>query len=500
MHGPAGQHVDDHLRPLRPGRRGVLAAGARRARGRPRRRRPGRRCCAGPRRACPRCPSWTCVRHYVRLSALNFSIDTAFYPLGLVHDEAQPEGQRAGGGHARLRPAAPASRTTTRRRGRSRSCGACERLPGVDRRPAARHAAAGGRRAGRAARPAAHARPTTSRRAATGATVIIPDTAHGTNPASVTMAGYDTVTVQTDARGGVDLDDLRAKRRRGRRRPHAHEPQHARAVRREHRRDRRARPRGRRRCSTTTAPTSTPSWASSRPGDMGFDIVHFNTAQDLLHAARRRRPGRRPGGGAERARAVPARARSLRRDGDGDLGSSTTGRSRSASCRRFVRQRRRAGAGLRLHPRPRARRACARSAETAVLNANYLLARLRGAYDVPFDRCCKHEFVLSARRLKRRARRAGPRRGQAADGLRLPPADDLLPADRGRGPHGRADGDGDAGGARRLRGRHAGHRARGRGGREVLRTAPHTTLVGRLDEVRAVKQPVLRSEQVISRT
>jgi glycine dehydrogenase subunit 2 len=35
---------------------------------------------------------------------------------------------------------------------------------------------------------------------------------------------------------------------------------------------------------------------------------------------------------------------------------------------------------------------------------------------------------------------------------------------------------------------------------EVLRTAPHTTLVGRLDEVRAVKQPVLRSEQVISRT
>jgi glycine dehydrogenase subunit 2 len=39
--------------------------------------------------------------------------------------------------------------------------------------------------------------------------------------------------------------------------------------------------------------------------------------------------------------------------------------------------------------------------ETAVLNANYLLARLRDAYELPFDRLCMHEFVISARRLKR---------------------------------------------------------------------------------------------------
>ena len=39
--------------------------------------------------------------------------------------------------------------------------------------------------------------------------------------------------------------------------------------------------------------------------------------------------------------------------------------------------------------------------EVAVLNANYLLARLRDGYDLPFDRLCMHEFVLSARRLKR---------------------------------------------------------------------------------------------------
>jgi glycine dehydrogenase subunit 2 len=39
--------------------------------------------------------------------------------------------------------------------------------------------------------------------------------------------------------------------------------------------------------------------------------------------------------------------------------------------------------------------------EVAVLNANYLLARLRDAYELPYDRLCMHEFVLSARNLKR---------------------------------------------------------------------------------------------------
>ena len=40
-------------------------------------------------------------------------------------------------------------------------------------------------------------------------------------------------------------------------------------------------------------------------------------------------------------------------------------------------------------------------AEDAVLNANYLLASLKDAYELPFDRLCMHEFVLSAQRLKR---------------------------------------------------------------------------------------------------
>src|SRR5437870_8865817 len=41
--------------------------------------------------------------------------------------------------------------------------------------------------------------------------IVIPDTAHGTNPASVTMAGYDVTPVKTDPRGNIDVDDLRGK-------------------------------------------------------------------------------------------------------------------------------------------------------------------------------------------------------------------------------------------------------------------------------------------------
>ena len=54
-------------------------------------------------------------------------------------------------------------------------------------------------------------------------TIVIPDTAHGTNPASVTMAGYELEKVKTDARGNLDVDDLRAQGQRADRRADAHQ-------------------------------------------------------------------------------------------------------------------------------------------------------------------------------------------------------------------------------------------------------------------------------------
>ena len=198
----------------------------------------------------------------------------------------------------------------------------------------------------------------------------------------------------------------------------------------------------------------------SRPGDMGFDIVHINLHKTFSQPHGGGGPGGGPIAVARTARAVPARAGGRSGRTTGASASTSTGRRRSARCAAspgpfgvFVRSYayiRRYGPELR------------EMSEAAVLNANYLLARLKDAYDLPFDRLCMHEFVLSARNLKRDHGITRARRRQAADGLRHPPADDLLPADRPRGADDRADRDGAEGAPGRLLRGDA--RDRGRGG------------------------------------
>jgi glycine dehydrogenase subunit 2 len=227
-------------------------------------------------------------------------------------------------------------------------------------------------------------------------TVITADTAHGTNPASVTMAGYELQKVETDARGNLDLDDLRAKVNE----------------------------------RTAGLMLTNPSTLGlfdehieevasifhdvgallyydganlnavcgvSRPGDMGFDIVHINLHKTFSQP----HGGGGPGGGPIAVRGVlepflpvPAVTR------EGDRFRLDYDRPKSIGKVRgycgpfgvFVRSYayiRSYGPGLR------------EMSEAAVLNANYLLARLRDTYDLPFDRLCMHEFVLSARNLKK---------------------------------------------------------------------------------------------------
>jgi len=227
--------------------------------------------------------------------------------------------------------------------------------------------------------------------------VVIPDTAHGTNPASVTMAGYELTDVKTDARGNIDVDDLRAK-----------VDEHTAAL-------------------MLTNPSTLGLFDEnieeikdifhgvgalmyydganlnavcgiSRPGDMGFDIVHINLHKTFSQP----HGGGGPGGGPIAVRKtlepflpVPA---VVRRDG-GTFGleyerPKSIGKVRgyTGPFGVFVRS----YAYIRMYG-PRLRE----MSETAVLNANYMLARLKDVYDLPFDRLCMHEFVLSARTLKR---------------------------------------------------------------------------------------------------
>jgi glycine dehydrogenase subunit 2 len=227
--------------------------------------------------------------------------------------------------------------------------------------------------------------------------IVIPDTAHGTNPASVTMAGFELVGVKTDVRGNVDVEDLREKVG----------PQTAGLM--------------------LTNPSTLGLFDEkieeierifhgagalmyydganlnavcgiSRPGDMGFDVVHINLHKTFSQP----HGGGGPGGGPIAVAAalepflpVPA---IVRRE-DGTFGRDFDRPKSIGRVRGFTGP---FGVFVRSYAYIRTYGPALREmSETAVLNANYLLARLKEAYDVPFDRLCMHEFVLSAQTLKK---------------------------------------------------------------------------------------------------
>jgi glycine dehydrogenase subunit 2 len=227
-------------------------------------------------------------------------------------------------------------------------------------------------------------------------TVMTADTAHGTNPASVTMAGYTLQKVETDGRGNLDLDDLRSKVNEETAGLMLTNPstlglfdEHIEEV---------------ARIFHDVGALLYYDGANlnavcgiSRPGDMGFDIVHINLHKTFSQP----HGGGGPGGGPIVVRdmlepflPVPAVVR------EGEAFHLDHDRPKSIGKVRgfcgpfgvFVRS----YAYIRMYG-PRLREMSA----AAVLNANYVLSRLRDAYDLPFDRLCLHEFVLSARSLKR---------------------------------------------------------------------------------------------------
>ena len=82
------------------------------------------------------------------------------------------------------------------------------------------------------------------------------------------------------------------------------------------------------------------------------------------------------------------------------------------------------------------------AAKNAVLNANYMMKKLSGRYEMAYNETCMHEFVMSLEREKKGVRHNGYGRREIASGLRHPSAHDVFPAHRARGAHDRADGDG----------------------------------------------------------
>jgi glycine dehydrogenase subunit 2 len=340
------------------------------------------------------------VRHYNRISRRNFDLDTGFYPLGsctMKHNPRLNERVAALPGHARLHPAQDPKRAQgalelmwNLERALSEICG----LPHVSLQPSA---GSHGELAGLLLTRAYHADKGERR-----SKVLTPDTSHGTNPASVTMAGYEVVKVATDERGGVDIDDLRAKA----------DDQVA--------------------CLMLTNPNTLGLFDAnieemarivhdvggtlyydganlnaimgrSRPGDMGFDIVHVNLHKSFSQPHGGGGPGAGPIAVSDRIEPFLPVPRIVRSEGGNGSGPSydfavdlpkSIGRLRGFAGNFGVFVRSYAyilslGAdGL------------AEASDTAVLNANYLMKRMSegraGKYlPVAFERTCMHEFVLS---------------------------------------------------------------------------------------------------------
>ena len=231
-----------------------------------------------------------------------------------------------------------------------------------------------------------------------------------------------------------------------------------------------------------------------KPGEAGFDVMHFNVHKTFSTPHGGGGPGAGPVGVGETLAAVPAVAagpprgrrhvppRAARRAPDVDRpAAQRSSATPASSCARTPTSGPTAARGLR------------EVSDDAVLAANYLQKRVGEAYDIPYDRACKHEFVASAAGDQEADRRPDARHRQAADRLRLPPADDLLPADRRGGDADRADRDRVGRDARRVRRRaDRDRRTRPRATPSWSTSAPHTAPVRRLDEATAARQPNLR--------
>jgi glycine dehydrogenase subunit 2 len=346
------------------------------------------------------------VRHYNRLSRRNFDLDTGPYPLGsctMKHNPRLNERVAALPGHARLHPAQDPKRAQGALElmwNLERALAEVTGLPHVSLQPSA---GSHGELAGLLLTRAYH-----EDRGEQRTQVLTPDTSHGTNPATVTMAGYEVVKVATDERGGVDLDDLRGKIGE----------QVA--------------------CLMLTNPNTLGVFDENiaeisslvhgaggtlyydganlnaimgftRPGDMGFDICHLNLHKSFSQPHGGGGPGAGPIAVSDRIAPflpVPRIVRSEASNGAGpsfDLDHSqprSIGRLRGFQgnfgvfVRSYAYIRSLGGDGLR------------DASETAVLNANYLLARLkqgRAAKYLPlaFERLPMHEFVLSGAPAKR---------------------------------------------------------------------------------------------------
>lgn len=339
------------------------------------------------------------IRHFTNLSQRNMSIDTNFYPLGSCTMKYNPKRHERVAAHpafAGLHPLQDEESTQGMLEvlwEMQNFLAEISGLPAVSLQPAAgAHgeltalyvAAAYFRDVGQTQRKS----------------VLVPDSAHGTNPASAALAGFHAVTVKSNAKGFVDLDDLKAKLNDETgvfmiTNPNTlglFEPQikqiselvHAAGG-----------------LMYLDGANMNAILGYARPGDFGADMQHYNVHKTFTGPHGAGGPGSGPIAVTNKlASYLPAPLVAKRGDRfvlDYDRPKSI-GRVRSffgnvgILFRGWAYIRTLGPDGLK------------RCSEHAVLNANYLLSRIKHAYEVPHGERCMHEFVASAKSLRRERR------------------------------------------------------------------------------------------------
>ncbi len=334
------------------------------------------------------------VRHYTNLSQRNFGLDAGFYPLGSCTMKYNPKINEVASrlpGFAFSHPLQPENLAQGSLALMHAMEGYLAEISGMDAVSLQPAAGAQGELTGLKLIKAYHRHRQDKRDK-----VIVPDSAHGTNPATVTVCGMETVEIKSFPDGSIDLEALK----------NAVGPDTAALM--------------------LTNPSTLGLFESNikeiakivheaggllyydgananavmgiaRPGDMGFDVVHFNLHKTFSTPHGGGGPGSGPIG--VKKELMPFLPTPVVREKDGkyfladDLPLSI-GRMHSfygnfgVIVRAYAYIRAMGGDGLR------------QASEDAVLNANYCLSRLKEAFDSPFSRYCMHECVLTSKKQK----------------------------------------------------------------------------------------------------
>jgi glycine dehydrogenase subunit 2 len=335
----------------------------------------------------PELDELTVVRHFTRLSQKNFSIDTQYYPLGSCTMKYNPKANEVAASQPGWKGAHPLVADELNQGSieliwrLQQSLKAIGGFSAVSLQPAA---GAHGELAGVFMIRAYHL----ARGQAKRVKMLIPDSAHGTNPASCSMAGLDTVTLPSAPDGSIDLDLLRSE------------------------------------CDDTVAgimitnPSTIGLFERNieeiarivhdagglvygdganmnaltgilRPADVGIDVMHFNLHKTFST------PHGGGGPGVGMVGAAPVLAEYL----PGPIAVENGGKYSMAMPAKTIGRMKafygNFGVLVRAYTyiRMLGEEGMVRLAESAVLNANYLLARLGKTYPVKYPRRCMHEFV-----------------------------------------------------------------------------------------------------------